>query len=183
MFLYVWTFRKESINSFKLDTTDYLSTTDYTWDWVERFTSVRMKLISDAEEYQSMIRGYMLIIFMGCTEANNKFLRSYNPRKAILYISYLDANNLNNYSMMQRLPNEILDWVNPEKFILENYSDNVSIGCFLEVDIDYPDELHNFYNDYPLVAKKIKVTKKWLNINYKSQKIIIVLFVKRKIFS
>ena len=85
--------------------------------------------------------------------------------------------------MMQRLPNEILDWVNPEKFILENYSDNVSIGCFLEVDIDYPDELHNFYNDYPLVAKKIKVTKKWLNINYKSQKIIIVLFVKRNFFS
>ena len=123
MFLYVWTFRKESINSFKLDTTDYLSTTDYTWNWVERLACVRMKLISDAEEYQfieSMIRGYMLMISKSCTEANNKLLISYNPRKAILYISYLDANNLNSHSMMQRLLNEILNWVNPEKFNLDN---------------------------------------------------------------
>ena len=121
--MYVWTFRKESISSFKLDTTDYLSTTDYTWNWVERLACVRMKLISDAEEYQfieSMIRGYMLMISKSCTEANNKLLISYNPRKAILYISYLDANNLNSHSMMQRLLNEILNWVNPEKFNLDN---------------------------------------------------------------
>ena len=121
--MYVWTFRKESINSFKLDTTDYLSTTDYTWNWVERLTCVRMKLISDAEEYQfieSMIRGYMLMISKSCTEANNKLLISYNPRKTILYISYSDANNLNSHSMMQRLLNEILNKVNPEKFNLDN---------------------------------------------------------------
>ena len=36
-------------------------------------------------------------------------------------------------------------------------------GCLLEVDLDYPDELHEFHNDYTLTAEKIKVTNKILS--------------------
>ena len=37
------------------------------------------------------------------------------------------------------------------------------VGCFLEADLDYLDELPYFHNDYPLAAGKIKVTKEMLS--------------------
>ena len=33
----------------------------------------------------------------------------------------------------------------------------------LEVDLDYPDELHDFYNDYSLAGEKIEVTQEILS--------------------
>ncbi|CAH3195308.1 unnamed protein product, partial [Porites evermanni] len=35
-------------------------------------------------------------------------------------------------------------------------------GMILEVDLEYPKELHELHNDYPLAAEKIKVTKEML---------------------
>ena len=36
-------------------------------------------------------------------------------------------------------------------------------GLILEVDLEYPEELHDLHNDYPLAAEKIKVTKEMLS--------------------
>ena len=69
--------------------------------------------------------------------------------------------------MMQPLPTEILDWVNPKIFNLENYSEDSLIGYFLEVDLGYPDELHDLH-DHSLAAVKMKVTKEILS-NYQLQ--------------
>ena len=48
------------------------------------------------------------------------------------------------------------NWVNPKD------SNHSRLGCFLEVDLDYPDELHNLENDYPLAVEKIEVTQEIL---------------------
>ena len=48
-------------------------------------------------------------------------------------------------------------------FNLDNYSNDSPIGCFLEVNFNYPDELHDLHNGYPLTATKIEVTKKLLS--------------------
>ena len=92
---------------------------------MKRFTCARLRLISDIEKYQfsdSMIRGGISMISKGYSKSNNKFLKSYDPTS---YILYLDVNNSYCHSMMELLPNEILDCVNPEKFILDNYADDV----------------------------------------------------------
>ena len=60
---------------------------------------------------------------------------------------------------MQLPPTEILDCVNPKDLNLDNYFNNNPIGCFLEVDLDYLDELHDWHNGYPL----IKTTKNMLS--------------------
>ena len=51
----------------------------------------------------------------------------------------------------------------PKDFNVDNYSDDSPIGYFLEINLDYPDELHNLHNDYPLAGEKIKVTKEMLS--------------------
>ena len=52
--------------------------------------------------------------------------------------------------MMQLVLSEMLYWVNQKHFNLKYYSNNSQIGCFLELDLDCPDDLHDFHNYYPL---------------------------------
>ena len=64
---------------------------------------------------------------------------------------------------MQPLPFETVDWVDPEKVNLDSYLEDGAKVCFLDVDLDYRDELHAFHNNYPLAAKKTKVTKELMS--------------------
>lgn len=67
---------------------------------------------------------------------------------------------------MQLHPNELLNWTDPKKFNLDKYFDDSPIGCFLEIDLDFRDELHDLHSDCPLTSGKIKMTIKCcLNIN------------------
>ena len=54
--------------------------------------------------------------------------------------------------MMRLLPTEILDSVNLKGFNLDQSKDS-PIGCSLEVYLDYPNELHDLQNYYPLTGK------------------------------
>ena len=105
----------------------------------------------------------------------------------------LDHNNLYVHSIMQLLLVEVPDWVNTKDSKLENYSNNSSIGCFVEVNLDYSDELHDLCNDYYyLPDEKIKTPNKMLSeyqlqiieyINYslgENKKLILNLANKRK---
>ena len=136
-----------------------------------KFTDVNSKLISGIENYQyieSTIKSGISTICKSYAEANNKFLILYykdnNPRS----IMYLDAINLYRHSMLQIRPTETLDWVNPKDFNLDNCSYRSIIGCFLEVDLGYPNKLYDLHNDYPLVNEKVKGTEEMLS-EYQSQ--------------
>ena len=159
-------FGKESINYFELDPSHYLSTPGYSWNTMLRFTDVNLRLISDIEKYQFIERtiiGNISMICKGYSEANNKFLKSYNAKKPTSYIKYLDANELYEHSMKQLLPTEIFNWVNPKDFNLDTYSNDNQIGYFLEVNLDYYEELHDLHNDYPLAGEKVKVAEEILS--------------------
>ena len=92
---------------------------------------------------ESMITGGISMISKGYAEAYNKFLKSCDPNKRTLFIICLDANNLYDQPLMQLISNEILKWVNLEKFNPVNYSHDSSIGCFLQVDLDYYNEVYD----------------------------------------
>ena len=46
---------------------------------------------------------------------------------------------------------------NIDKFDVNSVSKKSLVGYFLEVDLEYPDELQELHNDYPLAPEKLAV--------------------------
>ena len=99
-------------------------------------------------------------------KANNKYIREYNEKAPSKHIMYLDANNLYGWAMSQYLPTGGFKWLTEkqiENTDLAKYNDDSKKGLILEVDLEYPKELHNLHNDYTLGAEKVKVTESMLS--------------------
>ena len=68
--------------------------------------------------------------------------------------------------MSQYLPTGNFKWLTDKqiaKLDLAKYHDDSDKGLILEVDLEYPEELHELHNDYPLASEKIKVTENILS--------------------
>ena len=81
----------------------------------------------------------------------------------------MDVNNLFGWTMSQCLPYGELKWLNlkkkKDKFDLNSIGGNSSIVYTLEFDCEYPDELHELHNDYPLAPEKLEINHNMLS-NY-----------------
>ena len=68
--------------------------------------------------------------------------------------------------MSQYLPYGGFKWVKTNNKTVNrilNKSDNSPHGYFLEVDLDYPDNLHDSHKDYPMALEKVKIKDEWLS--------------------
>ena len=72
------------------------------------------------------------------SKANNKYLKSYDPKQESKHIMYLEANNLYGDAMSKFLPTSGFKWIDPKEFDLNKYTSNSSKGFVLEVDFEYP---------------------------------------------
>ena len=54
-------------------------------------------------------------------------------------------------------------WIDPKEFDLNKYTNNSSKGCVLEIDLEYPKELHELHSDYPLVPDEIEIKREMLS--------------------
>ena len=103
-------------------------------------------------------------------QANNPYMKEYNPNLPIKYVIYLDANNLYGWAMCKALPTNRFRWMNDSE--LKHWENH---PCILEVDLEYPENLHDLHNDYPLAPQRIKVGKveKLIpNVNHKTNYVI-----------
>ena len=99
-------------------------------------------------------------------KANNKYMERYNENQPSKYIMYLDANNLYGWAMSQHLPTGGFKWLTNEEISnidLGKYYENSKEGLILEVDLEYPNDLHEIHNDYPVSPEKLKVSKDMLS--------------------
>jgi len=102
-------------------------------------------------------------------KANNKYMKNFNSKKKSTYLTYLDANNLYGWARSKPLPIGNFDWMSEDEIINWNKLGDGN-GCILEVDLEYPKELHDLHNDYPLAAESMKphkVAKLIPNLNNK----------------
>ena len=166
-------FRKTCKKAYGLEALHYYTSPGLAWDAMLKYTSIELDLISDQEMYlmiEKGIRGGVSTITKRHSLANHKYLDNYNPNKPSQYILYLDANNLYGWAMDKPLPHKNFEWMKEED--LENWK---SKPCILEVDLEYPDELHDFHNEYPLAPETLsigKVKKLMPNLNDKEKYVL-----------
>ena len=68
--------------------------------------------------------------------------------------------------MSQYLPTGGFRWLTEKeinKIDLAKYKEDSKKGVILEVDLKYPQELHDLDNDYPLAPEKMKLTEEMLS--------------------
>ena len=154
-------FRYVSHKHYGLDPAMYLSLPQYSFDCALKFTKVSIDLLSDIDMYnffEKAIRGGICMTVNRLAKANNKYMRCFDNAKDQSYIMYLDCNNLYGCAMMQKLPYKNFHWLNDEQIATFNiHNTPKTYGYFLEVDLEYPSNLHDAHNDFPLACEKRSV--------------------------
>ena len=155
-------FRKTCLTYYKLDPLHYITSPGLAWDAMLKMTGINLELITDIDMQlfiEKGLRGGISYIAHRHAKANNKFIKNYDPDKQSSYIMYLDANNLYGWAMSKPLPYRNFRWVNADSVI----SKKKGVCHIYEVDLEYPEELHDLHNDYPCAPEKIKVTDDMLS--------------------
>ena len=148
-------FRNICIRNYELDPAWYLTTPGLSWDACLKTTGIELELLHDQDMLLMIergIRGGVSMISNRYSKANNKYMEEYDPSKPSTYITYLDANNLYGWAMSKKLPTGGFKWMTPWQLVNWRYH-----TCFLEVDLEYPHELHDLHNDYPLAPERLMV--------------------------
>ena len=116
--------------------------------------------------FEKGIRGGISTITHRYSVGNNKYLSSCDSSKESRYIVYLDSNNLYGWAMSQYLPTGGFRWLDEEEvndLDVDNIPEDGSKGYILEVDLEYPEELHGAHDQYPLALEKLLVTDDMLS--------------------
>jgi hypothetical protein len=164
-------FRKTCLKYYKLDPCHYFTSPGLSCDAMLKMTDIKLELIVDVDMYQFIekgMRGGISYIANRYGKANNKYMKSYDEKATSKYLVYLDANNLYGWAMSQYLPTGGFKWMTNQEINqlnLDHYNEDSNKGLILEVDLEYPKELHNLHNDYPLGPEKIKKIQKKFNIS------------------
>ena len=162
-------FRKTCLEYYKLDPCHYFTSPGLSWDAMLKMTDIKLELMTDIDMFQFIekgMRGGISYIANRYGKANNKYMKEYDEKASSKYIMYLDANNLYGWAMSQYLPTGGFKWMTEKQINnldLAKYKENSKKGLILEVDLEYPKELHNLHNDYPLAAERVCVTKDMLS--------------------
>ena len=154
-------FRDTCLNVYKLDPAQYYTLPSLSFDCMLRMTKVELELLTDIDMihfFQKGIRGGI----SQCTErkhiANNCHLPNYDPTKPSSYITYLDATNLYGHSMSQALPFGGFKWLSEREILdlnIMGVDDDSPQGYVLDVDVHYPEELHDAHSDLPFLVESI----------------------------
>ena len=87
-----------------------------------------------------------------------------DPEKPSTFIIYVDMNNSYGWTMSKYLPYREFEWLeNIDEFDINSFNEKSNTGYFLEVDLEYSDELHKLHNDYPLAQEKLAVSSDMLS--------------------
>ena len=157
-------FRDLCLKIYGLDPVYYYTAPGLAWDACLKMTNIDLELLSDNDMllmFEKGIRGGISIISNRYGEANNKYMRKgFNKNKPSKYLIYLDANNLYGCAMSMKLPTHGFKWLTSGE--MEKLYNNQVVQvlektpCILEVDLEYPENLHDLHNDYPFCPERVK---------------------------
>ena len=175
-------FRNNSLDKSQLDPVYFVSEPQLVWNTLVKHIDRPIPQITDPEMYrmiQPNIRGGICNASVRYARAYNKFMGSlYDPRLPTSYIMEVDANNLYGWAMSQEMRDGDFEWVSDDECRnleqLINYADGriaiFNTGLFdhwkneeykksfiFEVDLEYPPQLHERDDDYPLAPEVMTI--------------------------
>ncbi|CAB0032319.1 unnamed protein product [Trichogramma brassicae] len=145
-------FRKTCHEAYELDPAHYYTLPGYSWDAMLLYTQVELELLTDIDMLLFVEKGIRGGVSQCCSrfaEANNKYMgEDYNPEKEDVYLMYYDVNNLYGWAMAQYLPYGGFEWADAKDYL--TLPEDSEYGYILEVDLEYPESLHDSHKDLPL---------------------------------
>ena len=91
------------------------------------------------------------------------YMKDYDKNKESLYIPYWDVNNLYDWAISQKLPwnnfHLIKDTFQLNEDFIKIYNQESDEKYFLEVDVQYPEKIHELHNDLPFLQERMKIEK------------------------
>ena len=136
-----------------------------------RYGKANNKYMGERTFFRFILKRIIYIINLITPLKVSKINTSYDRSKPSKYLTYLDAKYLYGAAMSMKLPTHGFKWMN--KYELNNWE---NYSCILEVDLEYPKELHDLHNDHPLAPERImcknKVEKLIPNLRDKEKYVI-----------
>lgn len=176
-------FRSDCMEYYDLDPTYYYTLPGFTWDAMLKYTGVKLELLTDIDMVlfvERGIRGGVSQCSKRYAHSNNKYMDTYDKNKPSTYLMYFDVNNLYGWAMSQSLPYADFQWVdenNIHKFEINSIHLDSPIGYILEVDLEYPREIHDSHADLPFCPEHLappgkRDKKLLLTLNAKTRYVI-----------
>lgn len=173
-------FRKLVQLNFNLDCCHYLSTPQMAYDCMLKLTKVEIELLHDVDQIlfiEQNIRG-------GVSYINQRHCVEQKTIDYTTEMKFIDANNL--YGFAQSLPMPISDfrWLDDEEnenLKIMGMNDKQTEGYILEVDLEYPEKLHESHNSFPLAPEQLQINETMLSPYAKGEKTLVVTFKVDKI--
>ena len=152
------------MDNYGLDPAHFYTSPGLAWSACLKKTGIRLELLRDNDMllmFERGIRGGITQAVHRYASANNPYMDEYDKNKETNYLQYLDANNLYGWAMSQPLPTRGFRWINCDSWdpvrLINMLSNDINHGYLLEVDVEYPRELHDLHNDIPFMCGKMKI--------------------------
>ena len=82
-------------------------------------------------------------------------IKYHDTNKESSCLKYWDGNDLYGWAISQKLPLNKYEWIEDtfslNNDFIKNYKEESDQGYFLEVDVQYPEKLHELHNDLPTI--------------------------------
>ena len=157
------------LNYYGLDPAYYVTLPNCSCNAFLYITGVKLEHIYIKEMYETIekgLRGGMTQCTCKKVDANNKYMKEeYDKSKPSPYINNLDANNLYGLAMCKKLPYKNFKWVYTkfDEKKVKKYKDDDETGYILEVDLEYPKEIHDLHKDYPMAPEIMTINESMLS--------------------
>ena len=152
-------FRNMCIKLYEIDPANFLSASELAWQACLKKTEVKLELLM----VEKGIRGGICHAILRYAKANNKYMKDYNKDEEESFLQYDDANSLYGFAMIQPLPVDSFKFVKNvskiEEDFIKSYDEDSDKGYILEVDAEYPKNLHDLHSDLPFLPERMKIDK------------------------
>ena len=154
-------FRDTCLEHYSLNPAHFYTSPRLAWKARLKCTVIRLELLTDPDMLlmsEHGIRGGITQAVHRYAAVNNPYMSDkFDPNESTCYLQYQDANNLYGWAMSQLLLTGGFRWVSINPNEIGELAARTDKGYLLEVDVAYPDQLHDLHNDLPFICQHMEI--------------------------